>query len=146
MLEIQFLYKNNVTSIMKALSECHHVYEIIPQIQSNTCTKGKQWVNMIELYLLLIVFVAMIGFSFQRFADYIQKKIDERKDMEQNILFQWGKPILKILNGLIFDNICLSFTEYFIFKLFLSNKSKSKYKLDFNVFIFYCNSKFILGI
>ena len=79
LLEAQFLFKNNVTITMKALIECDHVYEILPKIQASTCTKGKQWVNMIELYLLLIVFVAMIGISFKRFALYIQKKIDERK-------------------------------------------------------------------
>jgi len=88
LLEIQFLYKNNVTNALKSLMECDHVYQILPKIQASTCTKGGQWVYMIELYLLLIVFVFMIGVSFKRFSLYIQKKIDERKDMEQNLLFQ----------------------------------------------------------
>lgn len=64
---------------MNSLIGCDHVYEILPKIQANVCTKGNEWVKMIELYLLLIVFVAMMGISFRRFALYIQKKIDERK-------------------------------------------------------------------
>jgi len=68
-----------VSKILNELTECSHVYEILPVIQKKTCTSGKDWINMIELYLLLIVFVVIIGISFKRFALYIQKKIDEKK-------------------------------------------------------------------
>lgn len=88
LLEVENLYKNNVTNALSSLIGCDHVYEILPKIQANSCNKGHKWVTMIEMYLLLIVFVFIIGISFKRFALYIQKKIDERKDMEQNLLFQ----------------------------------------------------------
>ena len=64
---------------LERLIECDHVYETIPVFQENVCTKGYNWINLIQSYLILSVFVYLISVSMERFGNYIQKKIDEKK-------------------------------------------------------------------
>ena len=64
---------------LERLIDCDHVYEIIPKFQSEVCTKGYKHIDLIQSYLILAVFVYLISFAMTRLANYIQKKIDEKK-------------------------------------------------------------------
>lgn len=64
---------------LNRLMECNHVYEVIPKFQREVCTNGNKWIDLIQSYLCLAIFVYLISLSMQRFAHYTQKKIDEKK-------------------------------------------------------------------
>ncbi len=78
-LELVLSSYEDIKDIFKKLIECDHVYEILPFIQENTCTKGRAWIILISLYFYLIFFIIMLGISFKRFDLLIQKKVDELK-------------------------------------------------------------------
>ena len=59
--------------------DCDHVYETIPIFQEKICTKGYKWIDLIQSYLILSVFVFFISQAMFMFALYIQKKLDEKK-------------------------------------------------------------------
>merc|ERR1711957_861174 len=71
---------------LKRFIECDHVYETIPIFQDNICTKGYKWIDLIQSYLILSIFVYLISFSLSRAGFYLQKKIDEKKDVSKNVL------------------------------------------------------------
>jgi len=74
-----------IREIINSLTECEHVFESLTFIQAKTCSKGRKWVKIIEMYFLLILFVSLIGISFRRFGLYLQKKLDEEKVIKRKI-------------------------------------------------------------
>lgn len=77
---IENVNKNSTTkTIFERLIECDHVYETLPVFQENSCTTGYNWINLIQSYMSLLVFVYLISVSMSRFANYVQKKINEKK-------------------------------------------------------------------
>lgn len=66
-------------NVLDRFMECDHVYETIPIFQQEVCTQGFKWVDLIRSYLILSVFAYFISASMERFANYAQKKIDEKK-------------------------------------------------------------------
>jgi hypothetical protein len=81
----QWNYSPNASKEMTAKSaldrfiNCDHVYETIPIFQDHVCTKGEMWINLIQCYLVLSVFVYFLSSAMSRWANYVQKKIDEKK-------------------------------------------------------------------
>lgn len=84
LLQLQDFYKTEVEGVMKNLTQCNHVYEVIPKIQEKICTKGDKWISLIQLYLLLIVSVIILAITFKRLSQLVQKKINEQKVIFQN--------------------------------------------------------------
>lgn len=64
---------------LERLMRCDHVYEAIPVFQQGVCTKGYKWIDLIQCYLVIIIFAYLISVTMERFANYVQKKLDEKK-------------------------------------------------------------------
>ena len=73
--------ENEMTTktILERLIECDHVYESLPVFQEHTCKHGYKWIDLIQSYLTLLLFIYIMSVSMSRFANYVQKKINEKK-------------------------------------------------------------------